>query len=70
MHYPVHLVQFESTVCTFFRCGGVTVCVFGICCVVSCVLFSPPSHSYWSLVGCPMMCCMFVIGGSDEAGPL
>ncbi len=46
------------------------VCVFGICCIVSCVLLSPPSCSFWSLIGCPMMWCMFVIGGSDEAGPL
>ncbi len=38
------------------------------CCIVSCVLLSPPSRSFWSLIGCPMMWCMFVIGGSDEAG--
>ncbi len=53
MRYPVRLVLGECTVCTFFRCGGVTVCVVGICCIMPCVLLSPPSLYFLVLIGCP-----------------
>ncbi len=37
-----------------------TVCVFGLWYLLYCVLLSPRSRSFWSLVGCPMMWCRFV----------
>ncbi len=36
---------------------------YGLCHLLPLVIF-------WSLIGCPMMWCRVVIGGSDEAGPL
>ncbi len=57
--YPLKPIIFASA----------TVCVFGICGIVSCVLLSSPSR-YFLVFGCPMMWCRFIIGGSDEAGSL
>ncbi len=50
------------------RCYGLCLWVFAVLCHVFCYLL--PLFIFWSLIGCPMMWCRFVTGGSDEAGSL